>query len=43
MLVAAMNPWGFEHLFQVLLRRGYKKRSRPTPVILKLESLASFR
>jgi magnesium chelatase family protein len=26
MLVAAMNPWGFEHLFQVLLRRGYKKR-----------------
>jgi magnesium chelatase family protein len=26
MLVAATNPWGFEHLFQVLLRRGYKKR-----------------
>ncbi|MDT8420264.1 MAG: YifB family Mg chelatase-like AAA ATPase, partial [Desulfuromonadales bacterium] len=25
MMVAAMNPWGFEHLFQVLLRRGYKK------------------
>ncbi len=26
MLVAAMNPWGFVYLFQVALRRGYKKR-----------------
>lgn len=26
MLVAAMNPWGFVHLFQVILRRGYKRR-----------------
>ena len=26
MLVAAMNPWGFVHLYQVLLKKGHKKR-----------------